>query len=342
MLIRTNFRVQKGNADGHIRALREMMLSSRSGAKTEGKTYNLYQGSMSIQNALVCAFSSHRSLPRYGRREVLMVLGAMASLDPSHPASCLPLAVSSRTSISIIHIAAEIFICKRLASETGGMMAVPVAENHLVQLLDSYATQGPSISSEGTSDSVATNARLLIMGFPRFEELEAMERDGDDSNPDMFSDIQPRYTCPRCLHCLPETTSLPTNCTICRLMLVKAQQLARSYSHLFPQPSLSPFIVPDDQRATCIGCFASLPPTSEVSPPEPTQTSSSSNKPSTAGASSTANNPFGKNPLQATMPIVSPALSCYRCNSCESTFCGLCKEAIVGQLHQCIGCLERQ
>ena len=62
--------------------------------------------------------------------------------------------------------------------------------------------------------------------------------------------------------------ALPTTCPVCRLPLVSAPHLARSYHHLFPPPNTIPHIpddIPEDERdqterelfnliQPCIGC----------------------------------------------------------------------------------------
>lgn len=305
-------------------------MSSRSGARKDGSGPNLFQGAMSIQNSLICAFKSHRTLPKYGRREILMILGAIASQDPSHPASCLSIATSTRTSISVIHLAAEMFICKRLANETGGILNVPLSEPYLVQTLATYASLGISaLSGSAPPSSGTSNARLLIMGFP------TMKSDSTDVSSFSVSDeAVPYYTCPKCLHCLPEDASLPTNCPICRLMLVKSQQLSRSYSHLFPQPSLKLYTL--DAPHTCYGCSSLLPASADVIPLPEAQPIMSFHSNIFQAPSSTA----AGDATSTNAPNIPLTSQCYECQDCKSLFCGLCKEGISVHLHQCIGCLE--
>jgi transcription initiation factor TFIIH subunit 2 len=254
-----------------------------------------------------------------------MLLGAIASQDPSHPASCLSIAISTRTSISTIHLAAEMFICKRLSNETGGTLTVPLSENHLVHCLESYASSGP-LPLEGAANTqhIQSQARLLIMGFPT---MDALSKENDSA----LIDVVPRFTCPRCLHCLATDTSLPTNCPICKLMLVKSQQLARSYSHLFPQPDLKPLTL--ESEFSCYGCTCAIPAASEIIPLPEAQPIMSFNTsvfqtPSAPSAPSSSSN----------IPITS---QCYQCQECQSIYCGLCKEGTLMHLHQCLGCLEK-
>jgi transcription initiation factor TFIIH subunit 2 len=321
-----------GNSDGHIKALRELVLSNRSSTRNDGSGPNLYQGAMSIQNSLICAFKSHRTLPKYGRREILMILGAIASQDPSHPASCLTIAKSTRTSISVIHLAAEMFICKRLANETGGIVVVPLSEPHLIQSLDSYALEGISaLTDSDKSSQTVSQARLLTMGFPEMSPI--LDNFCDISTIELPNEIETSFTCPKCLHRLTADAALPTNCPICRLMLVKSHQLARSYSHLFPQPSLSSFSL--DIATQCYGCASYIPPTSETVPLVQAQPILSFHSNPFVGPSSAS--PAPSSPLN--YPIAS---QCYQCQDCQSIYCGLCKEGTLVHLHQCVGCMEKQ
>lgn len=254
-------------------------------------------------------------------------------MDPSHPVSSLSHAKATRASISTIHLAAEMFICKRLANETGGTLVVPLSENHLIANLDSYALQGPvGASSSSETDSLSSQARLLVMGFPQMDVVQKIEDEFDATSTDAIST---HYTCPRCLHCLPADAALPTNCTVCRLMLVKFSQLARSYAHLFPQPSLK--LIHLDSPSTCHGCSSLIPLTPE---------SASSSAPATNQAKTvfdfsahTARVGSASSSMLHTTP---PQELCYECEHCTHRFCGPCKEGIVLHLHQCIGCLERE
>lgn len=309
-----------------------MILAHRNGSPNKPST--LYQGSASIQNALLVALKAQRGLPKYGRREILMVLGAMASLDPSHPASCIPLASATRTSISTIHLAAEMYICKRLATETGGALTVPLSENHLVGALDSYALQGPTplAPSPYSEDPLSSQARILVMGFPLMEPLEPYDE------LEHLNDLLPvstHFTCPRCDHLLPATAALPTNCPICRLMLVKFQQLARSYALLFPQPSFQPHTLENEHP--CHGCHHYIPPTALDA------TSTEKSVPATqsfgtlSGLSSLAN--AASSSASSSTPVQE---QCFICNQCSSLYCGACKEGIAAHLHQCVGCMEQE
>lgn len=263
-----------------------------------------------------------------------MVLGAMASLDPSHPASCIPLAAASRTSISTFHLAAELYICKRLATETGGALVVPLSENHLIAALDSYALEGPTplAPSPYSEDPLSSQARILVMGFPEMEPLEPYDELQHLADADS---VPTHFTCPRCSHFLPETAALPTNCPICRLMLVKFQQLARSYALLFPQPVLKAHQL--ERESPCHGCHHSIPPspTSEV-----TGALAATQAPSFASLSGIAS--LANASSSGSKPALPVQEQCFSCERCANLFCGACKEGIVLHLHQCVGCMEQE
>lgn len=309
-----------------------MILAHRNG--TSNKASTLYQGSASIQNALLVALKAQRSLPKYGRREILMVLGAMASLDPSHPASCIPLASATRTSISTFHLAAEMYICKRLATETGGTLLVPLSENHLVAAFDSYALQGPTpiAPSPYSEDPLSSQARILVMGFPLMEPLEPYDELEHLNDP---LPITTHFTCPRCDHLLPATAALPTNCPICRLMLVKFQQLARSYALLFPQPSFQSHTL--ESEHPCYGCHHYIPPTATDASAGEKSVAPTQSFGTLAGISSLSNVASSSAPSSTLVQE-----QCFICDQCKSLYCGACKEGITAHLHQCVGCMEQE
>ena len=65
----------------------------------------------------------HRTLrlvPGHSSREVLVVLGSLSSCDPGNIAATTAKLSASSVRVSVIGLAAELFLCKNLASQTSG------------------------------------------------------------------------------------------------------------------------------------------------------------------------------------------------------------------------------
>jgi transcription initiation factor TFIIH subunit 2 len=118
-------------------------------------------------------------------------------------------------------VAAEVYICRRIADDTGGTYGVALGEGHLRELMLALAPPPPA-------SAALAGAELVAMGFPRrdAEDLSAVVYAGKDCGLRAGC-----YSCPRCGAKSPE---LPCGCHVCGLTLISSPHLARSYHHLFP------------------------------------------------------------------------------------------------------------
>lgn len=155
----------------------------------------------------------------------------------------------SKVRCSVIGLSAEIFICKHICQETGGLYSVAVDESHFKELILEHAPPPPAIAEFAI-------ANLIKMGFP--------QRAAENVISICLCHKEARgggYTCPRCK---ARVCELPTECRICGLTLVSSPHLARSYHHLFP---IAPFdeVTPTRLSSSqhklpksCFGCQQSL------------------------------------------------------------------------------------
>ncbi|GLC63541.1 hypothetical protein PLESTF_000047400 [Pleodorina starrii] len=246
-----------------------------------------------------------RSLPPYGHREVLLVFAALATCDPGNVMDSLRAAKEQHIRVSVVGVAAEVYVCRRIAEETGGSYGVALNEAHLEQLMMGHSNPPPATSAQA-------KAELVRMGFP--------QRSTEEASSAVFVGLEARllsgsYTCPRCKSRVPE---LPCECHICGLTLISSPHLARSYHHLFPVPpyhednqeraaeaaaalSGQPAMRDEVTTSTGLYCFGCL---REVS------------QPGTAGQ------------LHLTL----------RCGQCKQVFCFECDAYVHEQLHNCPGC----
>lgn len=123
--------------------------------------------------------------------------------------------------VSIVGVAAEVYVCKRTASETGGSYGVATSEAHLEELLLGHAPPPPAAPGDA-------GVELVRMGFPQRGAASAAA--AVFAGPDCVL-RSGCYTCPRCR---AQVVELPCACHVCGLTLISSPHLARSYHHLFP------------------------------------------------------------------------------------------------------------
>uniref|UniRef100_A0A1J3K6Z1 General transcription factor IIH subunit n=1 Tax=Noccaea caerulescens TaxID=107243 RepID=A0A1J3K6Z1_NOCCA len=223
-----------GSPESHIQALMGKLEAS---------------GDSSLQNALELVHEYLSQIPSYGHREVLILYSALSTCDPGDIMETIQRCKESKLRCSVIGLSAEMFICKYLCQETGGLYSVAIDEVHLKDLLLEHAPPPPAIAEFAV-------ANLIKMGFPQ----SAAENSRAICSCHKEAKIG-GYTCPRCK---ARICDLPTECTICGLTLVSSPHLARSYHHLFPiapfdEVPLSSLNNPLKKIAkSCFGCQQSL------------------------------------------------------------------------------------
>lgn len=213
------------------------------------------QGEISLQNGLELGIEILKTVPGHGHREIIFLLTSLNTSDPGDIFQTIKNLKTERVRVSILGLAAEVFIYKHIAEETKGRYYVALSEKHLE---DSILQLVPPPAALQTS----AHAKLVRMGFPEknasgprgvaFIGSDCLLTDGG-------------FTCNRCKSRVAE---LPCQCHVCGLTLVSAPQIARSYHHLFPlQPfqetelrDLSPNPSVDQVNSSSPVCFGCLRP----------------------------------------------------------------------------------
>ncbi|PSC68451.1 general transcription factor IIH subunit 2 [Micractinium conductrix] len=273
-------------------------------------------GDASLQNALDLAVDSLKSIPPYGHREVLFLFAALNTCDPGDIGASIKAAKQHRVRASVVGLAAEMYICKRMTQQTGGTYTVAMNEHHLQEMVLEHAVPPPVPPG---SSAVS----LVRMGFPprNPEALGAAAFCGSKCQ------LQPGgYTCPRCKARVGE---LPSSCHVCGLSLVSSPHLARSYHHLFP---VKPFAeVPAAELASAgPGCGGQQP---EAAPPFVASLPHCFGCYQPLVAQQAARGRGG-----AAAPPGAPVGIVSRCPACHHIFCFECDAFIHEQLHNCPGC----
>ncbi|KAF1982180.1 Ssl1-domain-containing protein [Aulographum hederae CBS 113979] len=306
------------------------------------------KGNPSLQNALEMARGALHHTPSHGTREVVIVLGALLTLDPGDIHATIRSCVKDKLRVGIIGLAARLKICQEIVSKTNSADAsgygVALDQQHMQELLMATTTP-PVIRSDQTAKEAESNkATLLMMGFPsRVVEAEPslcachgqLTRGG--------------YSCSRCQ---AKICNLPATCPCCKLTLILSTHLARSYHHLFP---LQNWRVVSWRRARakgttrCMACLSAFPP---IPNPIPKPSSKSNHVVPANGANSTNREGEPKDrasdkPTPLTSQAKSHAIgkyqsasesSRYECDTCQNHFCIDCDLFCHEVVHNCPGC----
>lgn len=72
-------------------------------------------GDVSLQNGLDMAVEALQAVPPYGSREVLLVFAGLSTCDPGDLLGSVQAAKAAKCRVSILGVAAEVYICKHMA-----------------------------------------------------------------------------------------------------------------------------------------------------------------------------------------------------------------------------------
>lgn len=102
-----------GSPESHIKALMNNLGCS---------------GDASLQNALDLVHGYLNQIPSYGHREVLILYAALSTCDPGDIMETIQTCKEAKIRCSVIGLSAEMFICKHICQETGGLYSVALDE----------------------------------------------------------------------------------------------------------------------------------------------------------------------------------------------------------------------
>ncbi|KAK5010440.1 hypothetical protein LTR28_009920 [Elasticomyces elasticus] len=277
------------------------------------------KGNPSLQNALEMARAALYHTPSHGTREVVIVLGALLTADPGDIHETIRACVKDRIRVSIIGLAARMYICTEICAKTNGgddsSYNVAIDEQDYRELLMGITTP-PVVRATDTAMLEQNKASLLMMGFPsRMVE----ERPTLCACHGTLS--KGGYLCSRCK---AKVCSLPATCPTCDLTLILSTHLARSYHHLFP---LRNWIEVSWARARqkgsvqCFGCLTPFPPL-----------------PSADTAINGATGSGARTRTRVKRAEGASESSRYECETCQRHFCVDCDVFCHEVVHNCPGC----
>ncbi|XP_030040995.1 general transcription factor IIH subunit 2 isoform X2 [Manduca sexta] len=281
-----------GNVRKHIKAV-------------QGLTNLSLTGEPSLQNTLEMAGRVLKPLPGHASRELLVLFASLTTCDPSDINVTIQTLKTEGIRCSVIGLAAEVRICKKLCQDTGGDYGVVLDDVHYRSLL--LERTAPPARAR------ALDAGLVKMGFPHAAPPHAathLHHQHHHLAPDPPAGGDPPITvcmchleegegvggeghlCPQCRS---KYCSLPAQCRTCGLTLASAPHLARSYHHLFP---VEPYeeLTNEGQAQYCFACLRTFTDVDK---------------------------------------------QIYRCNRCLEHYCWECENVVSAAMHVCPGCASR-
>ncbi|PVU86692.1 hypothetical protein BB560_006624 [Smittium megazygosporum] len=115
-------------------------------------------GCMSLQNALAIAINTLRQVPEHGSREVFGIIGSLTSNDPDDITSTIADLNSENVRVSIVQMAAEVYLFKKVSLDTGGTFSVCLNEIHFRELVMAFIHPPPTLT-------INSDSSLVQMGF---------------------------------------------------------------------------------------------------------------------------------------------------------------------------------
>ncbi|KAJ2779619.1 hypothetical protein GGI15_003810 [Coemansia interrupta] len=196
-------------------------------------------GEPSLQNALELGMHTLRAAPVHGEREIVCVMGSLTTCDPGDIEQTLAALKAAGVRVSMVHLAAEVHVFRRICRETGGAFAVAADGEGLREALMECV---PPPAVEGGR----AVAEMVQMGF-------AAKASGKVPTP-CACHHELGFTGFLCPRCGAKVCTLPTECDVCGLALVEAPHLARSYRHLFPEENFVERPEGEGAERACFGC----------------------------------------------------------------------------------------
>ncbi|XP_074654327.1 general transcription factor IIH subunit 2-like isoform X2 [Tubulanus polymorphus] len=186
-----------GNPKRHIAALKTL----------QKKTC---QGEPSLQNVLELASQTLKHMPSHTSREILIIMGSLTTCDPGDILQTIKSMKSANIQCSVIGLAAEVRVCKKLCHDTHGRYDVILDETHFKNLLLAHVIPAPSTTN--------TESSLIRMGFPHHQLNANMDQESpslcmchlDSKLSNGFSNVG--YFCPQCKS---KYCELPVECKAC-------------------------------------------------------------------------------------------------------------------------------
>ena len=296
------------NPKSHEHCLDHFLRDCNNASVTNKSASNL----ASLQQIILLSMTLLKHIPNYAHREVLVIYNSLSTCDqlpPNDIFATISEAKKQKLRISIICLAAELYICRKICEDTGGIFGVAIDSTHLVELISVHTTPPPELRNFEKVES-----KLIYMGFPdrTFDGTSSYGYDGKQVK--LFSTS---YICPRCHN---RTSEIPTQCAVCLISLNSSSHIARSSHHLYPVPNFVDMeIMGGDATSVSARAFVAAG-------------AGKSDSGSAGLAAQYAPRCFG------CLGWLTSLSAAFKCPKCARLYCVDCDLFIHDSLHNCPGC----
>lgn len=124
-------------------------------------------GEPSLQNALELAMNSLSLVPSHGTKQVVILYSALTTCDPGDILETGKELAKHKIQVNVVGLAAQLQVCKTLASQTGGQYTVAMNETHLEQIIADLVEPPPLQTNKPLSN-------FILMDSPRIWCFQAL------------------------------------------------------------------------------------------------------------------------------------------------------------------------
>lgn len=185
------------------------------------------EGEFSIQNSIDLSLKILENTGPHWSTEILIILNSISTCDPGNIWENLLALQETYTRVHVISTCAEFFTLKELTKQTGGKWIIANSEKKLKEHWEMFAKIGYP----------ASGASLIPMAFSWASSVK--------SPCACHLEMKEGFICPVC-GC--KVCKLPSECPVCKYVLVSAPHLTKASLSMAPLP---PFI---QGEGVCIGC----------------------------------------------------------------------------------------
>ena len=108
-------------------------------------------------------------LPSHGSKEILVVYTSLSTCDPGDIFETIAFLKEAKIRVSVVGWGAELYILRKLATETQGTYHVALDKSHLQELLHDHCPPPPTLAK-----FCGNTAKLVCMGFPQKQSVNAL------------------------------------------------------------------------------------------------------------------------------------------------------------------------
>ncbi|CAD5223449.1 unnamed protein product [Bursaphelenchus okinawaensis] len=202
-----------------------------------GLDYASCTGEFSLQSSIQMAASDLSVQPGYASREIVVISGSLATIDPGNIFSTFEDLKRQQIRASTIGLCAELFVFRKMSSVTHGRCDVVLDEGHYKKILDDYIK--PVVLPK------ESESNLIRVCFPVRDVV--FEPPVCVCHRDDFSDLEQAYICAQCG---AHFCSTPVECGVCGVLLITSPQLARTFQHLLQLDDFKQ----DSEAGSCYAC----------------------------------------------------------------------------------------